>query len=842
SKNQLAQTVTIEENALIDTSSTSAGNGGAIAIWSEVKTTVAGILKSMGGSLSGNGGFIETSSKGIVSLAPTASINTSANNATGNAGTWLLDPVNLIIDASTANAISTALFNSNVTIAVTANTTACSVGSCVVNGTGSMTIISGAHILKAGTSYTTLTLSAAGDFLLNGSIEGQNLDVVISSSIAYLGVGSSINASKVTVQAQTIIVANNARVLTNNYLLGGGAGTLGNAIELLAQSIFISGALRLGAGLPTVPAAPLTVVNLVTLNADQSLNKIYSTTAANDPSLLAVTSATQAASNVIYLTASQIDPTSAAIVGIEGTAQVLANGTTGGSIYLRGTDIYTRSGSLLQANGTAGAGGMIGMKADAITIAGEIAAGGSSNGGSINLIADSGLLDLQTTLITANGGTGAGGNINAQVAGANLLMANTAMSVGMPSSGIDISSILFLRLSVSSAAAGSLNLAYEIIDASGTAVTLGSGAYANLSISGTPAYFSSTSAITNSAGVGSYSNLIVKGLALSGADSAHFMLVLIPGALTVTAAQPAAQPAATVRQSVLAAVLPPPPPPPPPPAMFSAPLPAPAPAKLEVSSTLASMVAPAPPVPANAPPPAAGGEVAMQAPVKAAPLMMMADGSIQLTPPPPPGAAPPPANAPSTQAPPPAAPPPTANRASSNKESRDAKNGSTNSETRKYASTKDGVEKADAKDRSGKSSNGPSKYVSKYANGFSKGDKPAPKEGLTKTAAVNKPPVARVGKYDNRINAMNNNPGALAPMNQNPFSGNISPFPVGVPHVDVTPLVLRGGDSLAQSYDDVPSIRNSGVANAARSRNSENFHQSLESVNLMSTLNLFIIH
>ncbi|MBU3617595.1 hypothetical protein ICN20_10220, partial [Polynucleobacter sp. JS-Polo-80-F4] len=72
----------------------SAGNGGAIAIWSEVKTTVAGILKSMGGSLSGNGGFIETSSKGTVALAPTAQINTSATN--GKAGTWLLDPIDLI--------------------------------------------------------------------------------------------------------------------------------------------------------------------------------------------------------------------------------------------------------------------------------------------------------------------------------------------------------------------------------------------------------------------------------------------------------------------------------------------------------------------------------------------------------------------------------------------------------------------------------------------------------------------------------------------------------------------------------------------------------------------------
>lgn len=89
---------------------------------------------------------------------------------------------------------------------------------------------------------------------------------------------------------------------------------------------------------------------------------------------------------------------------------------------------------------------------------------------------------------------------------------------------------------------------------------------------------------------------------------------------------------------------------------------------------------------------------------------------------------------------------------------------------------------------------------------------------------------------------MNNSPAAIAQMTQNPFAGNISPFPAGVAHEASSHVALRGGDNLAQSYDDVPSIRNSGVANVARSRNSENFHESLESVNLMSTLNLFIIH
>ena len=836
SNNQLAQTVSIQENALIDTSATQTGNGGAIAIWSQLQTTVAGILKSMGGVLSGNGGFIETSSKASVSLTPTASINTSANNQSGKAGSWLLDPVDLIIDASTANTISTALATGNVTIAVTANTTACSVGSCIVNGTGLITIASGANILKAGTSYTTLTLSAAGNFSLNGSIEGQNLDVIIQSSIAYLGAGSSINASKVTVQAQTIIVASSAQILANNYVLSGGAGTLGNAIELLAQSIFISGTLRLSGGLPSVPAVPLTAVGLTTLNADQGLNKIYSSTSANDSSLLVVTTATQAASNVIYLTATQTDPTSSATVGLESSSQVLANGTTGGSVYLRGTDIYTRTGSVLQATGSAGDGGMIVMKADAIRVAGEVSAGGSVNGGSINLVATSGTLNLQGGVVQADGTTGTGGNIAALVTAAASFTADNRLSLGLASSSFDLSKALFITEKTVAATSGALSLDYEIRNAFGSTVTLGTGSYTNISITGTPSYYSGVSTITNSVGTGSYSNLIVQGLSLSGTNSGGYMLVAIPVNLTVTAAQSVVTPVHAVMTSAVPPQLPPP-------LAFAPPMPRLTPAKLEIASTLSPMVAPAPPVAANSPPPVGGGEVSMSAPIKAPPLIAMADGSIQLTPPSPPPAAPSAAaTASGTQVPPPAAPPPAApppaSRASVNRE---AANNST-SDPRRVGATRDGMDKADAKDRAGKPINAPSKYVSKYANGFRNSDKPASKEGSTKVAAADKPAPPRQGKYDNRINAMNNSPAALAAMKQNPFAGTISAFPPGVPHAETAPIVLRGGDSLAQSYDDVPSIRNSGVSHVGKSRTSENFHESLESVNLISTLNLFIIH
>jgi filamentous hemagglutinin family protein len=359
--NQMAKTVTVEQNAVIDASATKSGNGGTIAIWSQVQTTIAGILQSMGGALSGNGGFIETSSKGQVSIAPTISINTSANNQTGKSGTWLLDPLDLTIDQVAANIIAASLANSNVTIAVTANTTACPVlGACTQNGTASLTIASGADILKAGANYTTLTLSSAGIFNLNANISGQNFDVIISSSIAYLNVGSSINASKVTVQAQTIYSA--GTIQTSNYLANTNPGSLGNAIQLLAQAIYVSG--RLSAN------APLGVAGSIKLEANT--------------------------------------------ITLQSGAVLEANAQEGGQITVAANDSVWSSASI-QANGGNGRGGTL-----AITAANDLyfdqallQANGTTDGGAITLTTASGDLIIQNSTIQTNGSNGRGGSIGA---------------------------------------------------------------------------------------------------------------------------------------------------------------------------------------------------------------------------------------------------------------------------------------------------------------------------------------------------------------------------------------------------------------------------------------------
>jgi filamentous hemagglutinin family protein len=418
---QMAKTVTMEQGSIIDTSATQSGNGGSIAIWSELKTIVAGTLQSMGGLLSGNGGFIETSSKGVVALSPTANITTRANSNSGKSGTWLLDPIDLTIDATAANVISAALANNNVVIEVNANTVACpGMGVCTQSGSGNLSIASGADILKAGVNYTSLTLLASGTFTLNANISGQNLDVIIRSSAAYLNAGSIISASTVTVQAPAIYAA--GVIQTSNYFGGTSSSPLGNAINLLAQAIYISGRLNLGSNLPTNAATTVLVNGMIkrtedlpaylnSLNASvNSLDQVYSSTAANDLSLLQanqvnqVSQSSQSQSNVINLFASNS-------ITLNSTAQILANGTTGASIYVSAPNITTQSGSVIQANGNNGPGGLISFSGDQMTVSGSIVANGTTDGGAITLIANNGDLNIQNALIQTNGSTGRGGSI-----------------------------------------------------------------------------------------------------------------------------------------------------------------------------------------------------------------------------------------------------------------------------------------------------------------------------------------------------------------------------------------------------------------------------------------------
>lgn len=90
-----ADTTTINQFTTIDASAVISGNGGTAIVWSEDKTNFAGSIYAKGGSVSGNGGLIELSSKEVLDVFTNKAADASAAN--GIAGSVLLDPKNIII-------------------------------------------------------------------------------------------------------------------------------------------------------------------------------------------------------------------------------------------------------------------------------------------------------------------------------------------------------------------------------------------------------------------------------------------------------------------------------------------------------------------------------------------------------------------------------------------------------------------------------------------------------------------------------------------------------------------------------------------------------------------------
>jgi filamentous hemagglutinin family protein len=85
----------VAPGARIQADASTEGDGGKVIVWSDEATGFYGDISARGGATSGDGGFVETSSKGYLEVAG-ASVDASASS--GAPGTWLLDPRNVTID------------------------------------------------------------------------------------------------------------------------------------------------------------------------------------------------------------------------------------------------------------------------------------------------------------------------------------------------------------------------------------------------------------------------------------------------------------------------------------------------------------------------------------------------------------------------------------------------------------------------------------------------------------------------------------------------------------------------------------------------------------------------
>lgn len=271
-----ANAVVIAPNSQLIADAINTGNGGNVIVWSDALTKVYSDISARGGALSGNGGFVETSSHGVLQIG---NINVRTLAAHGNAGSWLLDPYNVYI-TSTGSAFTGNTFTPTSNDATISNTT-------IQNNlnNGNVTITTGSTGSQAGnitvnadivnnTTTNTLLLNAAGSIAINANI---------SLALGTLQLQAGTNTSAITATGA---------ITVNKFNLLRGAWTQNTATlpSFIASSNFTiaSGAkfLRATSGTGTT-ASPYTINDLYGLQGMGSsplLNSSFSLTANIDAS------------------------------------------------------------------------------------------------------------------------------------------------------------------------------------------------------------------------------------------------------------------------------------------------------------------------------------------------------------------------------------------------------------------------------------------------------------------------------------------------------------------------------------------------------------------------------
>ncbi len=256
------------------------GDGGKIIVFANNTADIYGTISATGGLNSGNGGFVETSGKKILSINTFP--NLTAPN--GNGGTWLIDPANVTImanadndndDAGTYsfpsdnddNVISTATIDSALNAGI--NISISTVGGGMPNDPPGNININDA-IFKSQGSDASLSLFATYNININANITSTSgkLNLVLDAGQGGAG-GTSNLASGVSVNnnggeisfenglnvagaiTNASIVSSDGSILTgsNGYLNG---VTLGDASSLQLQTsgiFFIQNGLNLYNGL-----------------------------------------------------------------------------------------------------------------------------------------------------------------------------------------------------------------------------------------------------------------------------------------------------------------------------------------------------------------------------------------------------------------------------------------------------------------------------------------------------------------------------------------------------------------------------------------------------------------
>lgn len=187
----------VSNDSVVSADALLSGNGGKVIAFSDKTASIHGILTARGGTVSGNGGLIETSGKQFLNL--TSIPNASAFNGMG--GTWLIDPTNITIANGGGGAIGTNTIDvANINAALNIGTNVTITTDIGGAEDGNITQNAGALINKTAGGDATLTLLAANNIILNGGISSSSgrLNVALTADADNSG-GGAVEIANATI-------------------------------------------------------------------------------------------------------------------------------------------------------------------------------------------------------------------------------------------------------------------------------------------------------------------------------------------------------------------------------------------------------------------------------------------------------------------------------------------------------------------------------------------------------------------------------------------------------------------------------------------------------------------
>ena len=281
----------VGDNSVIKADSLFQGDGGKIVLWSDKVTQSRGWIFARGGVAGGDGGFVETSSRGYLDVVNPV----DASAANGNAGLWLLDPTDIVITSATDNQLNTSgtnpivysptgsasrVTNTTIQTALNAGTsvTVSTVGSPGSPGhSGDITV--NASITKTGGSDATFTLLAADDITVNNAISSNtnllNVTFTAGGQIT-LNDGGSVtsNGGDVTFTAgDNVSIEDTINAGTGDILITTtGDVTLGSTVTTTTGSISIENADDVNVNADVTAGASLTINNTNKVSLAQNVD------------------------------------------------------------------------------------------------------------------------------------------------------------------------------------------------------------------------------------------------------------------------------------------------------------------------------------------------------------------------------------------------------------------------------------------------------------------------------------------------------------------------------------------------------------------------------------------